>query len=739
MPMFDRPELKVQKDRRVCRLTDARMAKYSRRVMLFTIMVFFIAVTVGELPLVAPQLTLVLAIGLILLSLLHGYHLFRFGSLYAAGPHRWRRRYFFTAILFAGWWGLILVCHEWLLGFAPETHFLWLYTVMYSAIVVTVFAPYYRFLTWCLVVSLVPASATSFLSGDILGTVYGVLSLAFVWLISRQARLESENYWGRMGAMQELQQRASQLAVASKRSDAAIELTNEFVANIGQEFRSQLTDSLGALALLEAEQLPERQREWVRLAKNASRQQLKLVDNVGLFTRVARKSIRLRQGPFNLVKTVEKSFKFAAKASHRQRLEFNFEIDDKLPVMVIGDNRKTSQLIRNLVEAATAIAQQGEIWGQVDFSPISTAEGQMTIALMDDGQGEILPDESELFGAFSRVDSAQVATGLGLSIAKGLAEAMGGYLQLHSSRDGNRYQVAMRFATEPNQRFYLVPDRRLQDLDILLLHQKGLFVSGLEKALSSFGMEVQGLKYTSSAHRPALEEAVQQALVRSQLVLLVPAMGDSSLLTAVQEIIDHSDVEPKNCPLMCLGAYGHKQAFTPFIKSLPCTQYLSRPATRKELHDALIGLLFCGGKKTSRRIVTSSGAHPRQYALLLIEESRQHQRVTEEMLHTLGYRVEVARSVVDALELLSEGHYDMLLVDCQQNTEHSAQIIETLRHWESEHAVENRLPIIALTSTTEEQFEGRCLAAGMDDFLTKPLGKDQLRETIECWLGSARD
>ncbi len=736
MPIFDRPELKVQKDRRVCRVTDTRIAKYSRRGMLLSLCALLIAAAIGHMRIEAPRLLLVLLIGFVLLTLLRGYYVFRFSYLYSSGPHRWRRHYFLASTLGAAWWGGILFSHVWLLGFAPETHFLWLYTVIFCSSVASVFAPYHRFLTWFISVPLLPAAAVAVISGEIIGTIYGALTFAFVWLTAHQARLESENYWDRLTAMQELQQRASHLAEERKHSEAAVELTNDFIANVGQEFRSQLSDSLGALALLEAEPLTERQRDWVKLAKTAGSQQLKLVDNVGLFTRVARKDIRLRQGSFNLVKTIEKSFKFAARLAHRQRLEFNFLIDDNLPVMVTGDNRKTAQLIRNLVDSATVIAQVGELWGQVSFSPINNAEGQLTISLLDDGRGEILPDESELFGAFSRMDTAQVTTGLGLSIAKGLAEAMGGYLQLNSTPEGNRYQVVVRFIMEPNQRVYLTPDRRLQDHEVLLLHQKGLFVAGLAQILRSFGMEVGSVKLAPDTS-DEIEQALRVALERRQLVILAPAMGDSRLLEVVTEFLQRTGSDTDDCKLICLGGYGHKSEFTPLLQVLPGAQYLGRPVTRKELHDALIVRLFGAAKKASRRIVSSGGEQPRQHSLLLIEESRQHQGVTEEMLLALGYRVDVAASVVDALERLPEGNYDLVLVDCQQNTEHSAQIIETLRHWEAEYTPEDRLPIVALTSTTEEQFEGRCLAAGMDDFLTKPLSKDLLRETLERWLGNA--
>ncbi|WP_226646374.1 response regulator [Microbulbifer variabilis] len=736
MTLFDRPELKVQKDRRICRATDMRIAKYSRRGMVLSFCAFLIAATIGDMRLEAPRLLLILGAGLVVLTLIRGYYVFRFGHLYSSGPNRWRNHYFFVSILGSIWWGLTLFYFVYLMGFAPETHFLWIYSVIFCSSVTTVFSPYHRFLTWFTVTSLLPAALMALFSGMILGTIYGTLTLAFIWLTAHQGRRESENYWERLSAMQELQQRASSLAAARKHSEAAVELTNEFIANIGQEFRSQLSDALGALSLLEAEPLSERQKEWVGLAKTASSQQLKLVDNVGLFTRVARKDIRMRQGPFNLVKTIEKSFKFAARAAHSQALEFNFQIDDSLPVMVTGDNRKTAQLIRNLVDSATGIAQRGELWGEVSFTPITSVEGQLSITLRDDGRGEILPDESELFGAFSRMDTNQVTTGLGLSIAKGLAEAMGGYLQLHSNQDGNRYQAVVKFSIEPNQRTYLTPDRRLQDSEILLIHQKGLFISGLVQMLRSFGMDVKSQRWCEGCECE-VQQLLQQALERGQLVMLVPAMGDDILFESVTPFFEKAHTEDRDCPLICLGGFGQKSTFAQLQRLVPSALYLGRPITRKELHDTLVERIFGGAKRTTRRVVKGGADQPRQYSLLLVEDSRPHQWVTEEMLQALGYQVDIASDGEEALVRLSEGHYDLALVDCQQNTDHSAEIIEMLRRWETEHRPDDRLPIVALTSTTEEQFEGRCLAAGMDDYLTKPLSKDLLRETLARWLGSA--
>lgn len=736
MPLFDSPELKVQKNRSICRVTDARIAKYSRWGLLFVLLAFTIAMAMGDLRHQMPRLSLGLGIGLIVVTLWRAYYVFRFETLYAAGPKRWRQRYFIVSTIGAAWWGLALFCHVLIAGFGADTFFLWLYTIIFCSSVAPIFSPYHRFFSWFMALSLIPAALQSLFIEGTFGAIYGALSLAFVWLMSHQAGRESRNYWDRIAAMEVLQQKASSLAEQREHSRAATELTNEFITNIGQEFRGQLSDVLGALTLLEGEKLPQGQSEWVQLAKNSANLQLKLVDKVGLFARVARKEIEVRQSSFNLIQVVETSFNSTAAVAQRQELEFNFEISADLPVMVRGDHRKIVQLLRNLMDSVIAIAHRGELLAQVKFEYVTAAEGQFAIVLNDNGKGEILPKASTLFGAFSRVNTPQVMTGLGLAIAKGLAEAMGGHFEVDSSAEGNRYLVAVKFEIEPRQREYLSVDRRLQDSEILLLHQSGQFVPGLIQTLHSFDVEV--LSHSWKGTHVASEKAFSLAVKHKQPILLVPALGDQQLLGEVANYLQHQEeVALSEVKILCLGTGEHKAQFSNLAKLVPQAHYLLRPAARKALHDALVVFLLGETKKTSRRITSAACAREVQRKLLLIDSANSRQGVSETLLRGLGYQTDVVPTVDTALELLAHNNYDLLVVDCQRDSACSADIIASLRHFESSHSPHDRLPIIALTSNAEEQFEARCLAAGMDDMVIKPLDKNNLRRTLERWFGDA--
>ncbi|GMG88231.1 hybrid sensor histidine kinase/response regulator [Biformimicrobium ophioploci] len=742
MRVFDRPELKVQKDRRVCRATDSRIAKYSRRGLLISIVAFLLAIGIGGLRDVVPKLSLVLGLGLVLLTVLRGYYLFRFNSMYATGPHRWRSRYFTVSTLGALWWGLIVAAHAYFVGFSPETHFLWLYTVIFCSSVASVFAPYHRYPGIYITAAAGPAAVVGCLSGNLIGYIYGLSTLAFIWLLAHQGRRESENYWDRISAMQELKQRASTLAAAHRKSEAAVELTNEFISNVGQEFRSQLSDTLGALALLQDDSLTQRQEEWVKLARDASDTQLQLVDNVGLFTRVARKDIRLRHSQFNLVKKIQKTLNAAAEVAQQQGIEFNFLLDEDLPRAVVGDKQKTAHLLRNLTRSVITIAGQGEIWGQVRYNIGSDGEGLVELILEDDGKGEILPDESELFKAFTRVSTTQVNTGLGLSIAKGLAEAMGGYLQVNSGEDGNHYKIAIKYEVDHNQRAYFKPDPRLRGMRFSLIHQRGLYVNGMVQALTSLGADVE--TYSASREDGTLvldSDPLVTPLLKGDVVLLAPALGDQAMLESALEKLSVIRLDfGEGGYLGIIGTPEHADQLEGFSQIPSLTAFFSkRPLNIVAFHDQVLEALFGESKKASRRVEREhESVMERIRRILLIEESHEHHEVTEEMLHSLGYQLQICENTESALAALSHKEYDLVLVDCQQNASNSAEIIEAVRQWQSVNDPTDHLPIVALTSTTDERFEGTCLAAGMDDYLTKPLTQADLKATLERWLGSVQ-
>ncbi len=212
------PTSKVQKDRRIMRDTDARVAKYSRRGLVLNFIVAVSCLTFGEFFRQYQTLAITLIVGLLLLTLLRAYYLFRFDSLYSRAPARWRNQYFAASFLGAGWWAFILVSLTWLQGMRDETLVMWLYSVVFYSSVANVFAPYRRFLTTYLFIGLVPAGLTAISLLDVEGYLYGSIMLVFYVMLSHQAKVTSNTYWERLEANHALRERAKGLEFEQRSS-----------------------------------------------------------------------------------------------------------------------------------------------------------------------------------------------------------------------------------------------------------------------------------------------------------------------------------------------------------------------------------------------------------------------------------------------------------------------------------------------------------------------------------------
>src|SRR5690606_918991 len=208
MFQFFVPASKVQKDRQIMRDTDARVAKYSRRGLILNFIVFVLCLAFGDFYEREHTLAVVLVTGLLLVTLLRSYYLFRFDALYARAPTRWRNQYFIASCLGAGWRSVLLVSLACVQGMQDESLVMWLYSVVFYSTFADVYAPYRQFLTIYLFIGQVTAALTAIALGTVEGALYGFIMLMFFMMISHQAKVTSITYWERLEAHYALHERA---------------------------------------------------------------------------------------------------------------------------------------------------------------------------------------------------------------------------------------------------------------------------------------------------------------------------------------------------------------------------------------------------------------------------------------------------------------------------------------------------------------------------------------------------
>ncbi|UZJ45079.1 response regulator [Marinimicrobium sp. C6131] len=724
------PTSKVQKDRQIMRDTDARVAKYSRRGLVLNFIVAVSCLVFGDFFQNYQNLSIVLIVGLLLVTLLRAYYLFRFDTLYARAPARWRNQYFFASFLGAGWWAFILVSLTWLIGMRDETLIMWLYSVVFYSSVANVFAPYRRFLTTYLFIGQVPAALTAVLLFSVEGYLYGSIMLVFYTMLSHQAKVTSNTYWERLEANYALRERAKGLEFEQRSSKAAIELKNEFLVNLGQEFRSSLNDILGTLALVDDEQMSERHRELLLLASKAAERQLDLVNNVVDFSKITTKSLELEKVPFNLRRLLEKLVQDFALEAHQQGIELNYVFDQDLPRRVEGDATRLGQIFGTLMTYAVKHSGMAQIFVEAAFHPGENETGELQLVISDASRAAQEDDSDE------RTD--QNLRGIGLSICKGLAECMGGSVNLVENREsGKRIVINVQLDVVAYQDVGQA-EQRLRGKRILLVDIPEVVALDLVDQLARWGMKASRVY----GHAQALKQlkAAADNDQKNDLVLIYNKLDSFDALTLSRDIAKEPSLSALPQVIAMSLLQRDSEEARAHLHNYPQVSCIEKPIMHRKLYETLVHRLL--SHDTSEALLAEEeddGVSPVVgRKVLLVEDQRVSQMVVSGMLKKLGCQVHVASNGKEALSAIEKEKFDLVLMDCDMPELDGIAATERIRESESSDGGRH-LPVVAMTSFTADEDQARCRAAGMDDHISKPLRYEALQSHLEQWLGRGRD
>lgn len=726
------PTSKVQKDRQIMRDTDARVAKYSRRGLVLNFIVAVSCLVFGDFFHEYQNLSIILIVGLLLVTLLRAYYLFRFDTLYARAPGRWRNQYFAASFLGAGWWAFILVSLTWLQGMRDETLIMWLYSVVFYSSVANVFAPYRRFLTTYLFIGQVPAALTAVLLFSVEGYLYGSIMLVFYTMLSHQAKVTSNTYWERLEANYALRERAKGLEFEQRSSKAAIELKDEFLVNLGQEFRSSLNDILGTLALVDDEQMSERHRELLLLASKAAERQLDLVNNVVDFSKITTKSLELEAVPFNLRRLLEKLVQDFALEAHQQGIELNYVFDADLPRRVEGDATRLGQIFGTLMTYAVKHSGMAQIFVEAVFHPGEDDAGELQLVISDasrKAQSEFDEDSDE------RAD--QNLRGIGLSICKGLAECMGGSVNLVENREsGKRIVINVQLDVVVYQD-QGQPEQRLRGKRITLVDIPEVVGLDLVDQLARWGIKATRVYGHSQALKHLKEAASSDQ--RDDLVLIYNKLDSFDALKLSRDISSDPALSGLAQVIAMSLLQRDSEETKAHLHSYPQVSCIEKPIMHRKLYETLVHRLL--SHEASEALLAeeeddgvSSVAGRR---VLLVEDQRVSQMVVSGMLKKLGCQVHVASNGKEALSAIEKEKFDLVLMDCDMPELDGIAATERIRESEASDGGRH-LPVVAMTSFTADEDKARCRAAGMDDHISKPLRYEALQNHLEYWLGQGK-
>ncbi len=714
------PATKVQKDRAIMRETDARVAKYSRRGLILNFIVFVLCLAFGNFQEKEHNLAIVLVTGLLLVTLVRSYYLFRFDSLYARAPARWRNQYFFASCLGAAWWSFILVTLTWVQGMRGETLVMWLYSVVFYSSVANVFAPYTRFLSIYLAIGQVPAAITAILLGTAEGVLYGCIMLTFYVMLAHQGKVTSQAYWERLEAHFSLRERAQGLENEKRNSQAQIELKNEFLVNLGQEIRSSISDVLSTLSLIDDSQLSEHHRELLAMANKATGRQIDLVNNVVDFSKITTKTLVLDEVEFDLRRVLEKFVQDFALDAHQQGVELYYSFDPAMPLRVRGDAARLNQILGTLLNHTLKDSRIEDVFIEARFHQDQDDLGELQVVISDSEKSTNSEQDSD-----SRESNYR---GIGLSICKGLAECMGGSVHVRENKNrGNRIFINVALQVVSHE------DRRFGSERALLVDLPDHNGNVLADELNAWGMTTNIVAGQEQTIAKLLEQA--RAGVPYDLVLIFTKLNNMNGL-ALSRVITQ---QPEVAEVKQIIAMSILQSDSPEMKlhlrSNPQVSVIEKPIMRRRLHDVAVQKLLNFASEDERK---AGVAEPVGLAVvprvLLVEDHRVDQMVISAMLKKLGCYVQVAQNGLEAVDIVAKERFDLILMDYDMKEQDSLTATQKIRAYEQRSHSLHHLPIVAVTSTQTESEQAVYLAAGMDDHITKPIRYDDLEERLQRWL-----
>ena len=553
--------------------------------------------------------------------------------------------------------------------------------------------------------------------------------------ISRK-RTEEELNYAKQDLEKRVKERTKELDVALKKSETATRSKSEFLANMSHEIRTPMNGVLGMLNLMQDTSLNQEQKNLINTAYTSAETLLHILNDILDLSKIEAGKMKLENIDFDLRQTVEDIATLFSTDAYTKELEIICDIAEDIPTLVNGDPTRIQQVLSNLVGNAIKFTNEGEVVISVFLK--TTRENKLNIffEIRDTGIGVSKEAISKIFESFSQADGTTTrkfgGSGLGLTICKQLVEILGGELKVQSTLgEGSIFKFNILLEKSKHSL-----NTNPEDIHLDLARLRALLVDDNETHLKTLSNHFKNWNIdhnvVSSAQEAIflLNKSISSKKPYNLLVtdMVMPEMNGLQMIEILRSKTEFEDLK-----ILILDSVTSDIRVK--AENLNVAAVLNKPVKQSLLYDTIISEtqhISTIKNETVQKNISREFHTPNNNSVLVVEDNVINQKVIKGLLNKLNIEIDIANNGQEALDKLKDRTFDLVFMDCQMPVMDGFEATKKIR---SQNFPNRDVPIIAVTANAMSGDKEKCLASGMDDYISKPLSIQKLQECLITWLG----